>query len=256
MYQARRFTEAGIKEYRTRLKKMTKEKHFIELDDLLFSDELTQIVSKNPIIEVCNLERYELSIYLDSVIQQIFSEERNNNLTKNDAGLWNWISALWGENLFENTKGKFFVARNEKSLDRHLLAKESWRDYRHLLYGNWLVASTLNCEAKLMKPFMFGHPTAANDVFEQIVSRREILASKTALTVIRDLYVAPGSTAILNTVARANVPGGLRRFGSLFSQLATKFDLHGMDKKELKTLLPLEFHRWIDGAAHQQPLFD
>ena len=255
MYQVRRFTPAGIKEYRARLKQMIKEKRLIALNDLLFSDEFTEIISKNPIIEVRDLERYELSIYLDSVIQKVFSEKQNDNLIKSDDGMWNWISALWGELLFKDTRGRFFVAKNEKTLDRHILANESWRDYRHLLYGNWLVASTLNCDAELMRPLMFGHPTANNDVFEQIVSRREILASKTALTVIRDLYIAPGSTTILNTVGGANVAGGLRRFGSLFSQLATKFDLHGMDKIDLKALLPTEFHRWIDGAAHQQPLF-
>lgn len=255
MYQARRFTQAGIKEYQARLKQMKKEEHFIALNDLLFSDELTQILSKDPIIEARDLERYELSIYLDSVIQNIFSEEENNNLLKNDAGLWSWISALWGEHLLKNSKGRFFVAKKD-TFERHLLARESWRDYRHLLYGNWLVASTLNCNAELMKPFMFGHPAVVNDVFEQIVSRREILASETALRVIRELYVAPGSIAILNTVAKADVPGGLRRFGSLFSQLATKFDLHGMDNEELKTLLPPEFYRWIDGAAHQHRLFN
>jgi len=255
MYQVRRFTPAGIRIYRERLKQMIKEKRSIPLIDLIFSDEFTEIISKNPIIEAHDLERYELSIYLDSVIQKVFSENQDGSFTKNDAGMWDWISALWGELLFKDTKGKFFIAKDEKTLDRHILANESWRDYRHLLYGNWLVASTLNCNAELMRPLMFGHPTANNDVFEQIVSRREILASKTALTVIRDIYVAPGSTTILNSVGRANVAGGLRRFGSLFSQLATKFDLHGMDKFELKALLPPEFHRWIDGAAHQQPLF-
>jgi len=39
----------------------------------------------------------------------------------------------------------------------------------------------------------------------------------------------------------------------LFSQLATKFDLHGMSAHELKLLLPDEFQPWIEGSGHMLP---
>jgi len=228
--------------------------HFVSLDEILFSDELTQPLTESACVEVLNLDRYDLSLHLDQLMLDVESELQATGISTSDSGIWNWLGALWGSYLFKNSSGDFFIAKNANStLERHLLQEEAFSDYRHLLYGNWFVASTLRGHHSLMTAFMFGHPTANNDPFEQIVARREILASSSALELIRDLYVPSGSTTIPPHLARAGIAGGLRRFGSLFSQLATKFDLHGMSAHELKSLLPNEFQPWIDGSGHGAP---
>ena len=86
-------------------------------------------------------------------------------------------------------------------------------------------------------------------VYEQIAGRVQIVSDENALGLILKLYGSPslGNELPGATASDERLPGGLRRFCTLHTQLEMNYDLRAMEPVAIATLLPEEFSSWVDG---------
>ena len=142
-----------------------------------------------------------------------------------------------------DSKGNFFVGARE----RYILSTSARRDYRHLLYGPWLLYTAALENPDLVQIALCDQVTKDSPVFEQLASRKEIVTNVSALKLVNRCYRDTATGAVYPQATRGDIAGGLRRFGAVYSQLAVNYDLQNMKEQEIETLLPAEFSPWLDG---------
>ena len=245
--QLRIFNASGLDEFVQRLQVMEETGIREDLRDLVTSSSHTEIIGSGRTIRVEDFSsRLECGKYFFEALNRQESDLRTAGVHPvGHRGLWSWLGAAWFEHISKSSKGKFMVGAYE----RYILSPMTIRDYRHLLYGPWVVYSAGHQTPELIQPFMSDPVTEFSNFFEQIASRREILNNRAALELIKKNYVNPSTGTAWQRALAKQVAGGLERFGSVYSQLAVNFDLHAMELDEMTGLLPKEFEPWLDGSA-------
>jgi len=240
----------GIKRYTEHLQAMDVSGSFIPVEHLLSDPELTIEIPGNPTIEIRPLASKE------DAAEHIYNslsgcEEALRRVGINPLGhegLMTWLDAAFAEQTLKNGKGRFFVG----DLPRHVYNFKPRAGYRHLLGGPYEIYARLATRPDLRAMILSTPLTANCENYEQIASRKHIVGDVAALELIRRLYrdtaigqELPGAAAAKGA---KRVPGGLRRFGTVYTQLEVRIDLRGMASEEVEKLLPDEFQTWISGT--------
>ena len=126
----RRFNEAGIKEFRSRLAAMRDNPQADVPTDLLEHQQFTEIVQPEIPIAAEHFEtKGEAARYLTSVLNKLNAEE-----IATDAGLWTWLSLLFFDSVCPMNGDKRTVKN-----DYHYVfePRNSRHFYRHLLFVSW-----------------------------------------------------------------------------------------------------------------------
>ena len=241
----RYFTQAGIDEFRCQLESFEQTGSFHQIESVLTDSALSVQIESKKSIEVVEFEdRFNCGQYFYEKIGMVATELKSAGVNPTGhRGLWTWLGALWVEQLLKNSKRNFFVGAHE----RYVLSTSMRRDYRHLLYGPWLVYSAGSKNLELIRIALNDLVTKDSAVFEQLASRKEIISNTSALELVNKCYRDTATGAVYSQALRGDIPGGLRRFGAVYSQLAVNFDLHNMDVNEIRHLLPDEFESWLNG---------
>jgi hypothetical protein len=243
--QLRMFNQNGIDEFVRRLDSMASGGHILPLEDLIIDPELTSDVPGNCEVIVRDFkDRMGYGKYFFDLLTQVEGELQAAKIRIiGNRGLWSWFAAAWFEHLARDSKNRFFIGHYE----RYILSPMTIKDYRHLIYGPCLVYTAGQGNPDLIQAFMRDHVTEFSNFFEQVASRREILNNPNALEVINRCYVDARTRAPIKASVQKQIPGGIERFGSLYSQLAVNYDLFAMSSDEIAALLPAEFTPWLNG---------
>ena len=241
----RYFNQLGIDEFARQLEQIEQTGSIHSLENVLSDPALSVQIEKEKTIEVINfVDRFSCGEYFNKKFGMVESSLKSAGVNPiGHRGLWTWLGALWAEQLLKNSKGDFFVGAHE----RYVLSTSMRRDYRHLLYGPWLVYCAGYKNLDLIRIVLNDLVTKDSAVFEQLASRKEIISNTSALELVNKCYRDTVSGAVYPQSLRGDIPGGLRRFGAVYSQLAVNFDLHNMEIDEIEQLLPKEFDSWLSG---------
>lgn len=242
----RYFNQNGIDEFQRCLDEMENQGARISLSALLEDSSYTVPIEQSRSIEVHSFNsRFDCGRYFFKKLETLSDELKLAGIDPvGHRGLWTWLAAAWIEHLLMNSKGMFFVGASE----RYVLSTQARRDYRHLLYGPWLFYKAAGVENPDLVQIALRDPvTKDSPVFEQLASRREIVSNVAALKLINKCYRDDSTESVYPQAVRSEIPGGLRRFGAVYSQLAVNFDLQNMDEDKIQLLLPVEFKSWLDG---------
>ena len=241
----RYFSQEGIDEFERHLTTMEDSDERHSLGTLLEDSALTTPLEKSRSLEVQEFaDRFHCGRYFYKKIEIASEELKAAGVNPvGHRGLWTWFAAAWLEHLLMDSKGNFFVGARE----RYILSTSARRDYRHLLYGPWLLYTAALENSDLVQIALRDPVTKDSPVFEQLASRKEIVTNVSALKLVNKCYRDTATDAVYPQAIRGDIAGGLRRFGAVYSQLAVNFDLQNMKEDELETLLPAEFGPWLNG---------
>ncbi len=238
------FNQEGIDEFERQLHEMKTHKAPRSITALLTDSAYTVPIKKATVEVIEFADRLHCGQYFHKSLEMLSENLKASGVNPfGHRGLWTWFGAVWSEQLLKNSKGNFFVG----AFERYVLNTSARRDYRHLLYGPWLVFNAASSSPDLLKIALRDPVTKDSPVFEQLASRKEIVSNHSALTLINSCYRDLKTDAVYPEAIKGDVAGGLRRFGAVYSQLAVNFDLHNMKPDQIQRLLPEEFKTWLDG---------
>lgn len=241
----RYFSQEGIDEFERHLTTMEDRGERHSISALLEDSALTTPLERSRSLAVQEFsDRFHCGRYFYKKIEGASEELKAAGVNPvGHRGLWTWFAAAWLEHLLLDSKGNYFVGAR----DRYVLSTSARRDYRHLLYGPWLLYTAALENPDLVQIALRDQVTKDSPVFEQLASRKEIVSNVSALKLVNKCYRDTASGAVYPQAIRGDIAGGLRRFGAVYSQLAVNFDLQNMKEDEIETLLPAEFRQWLDG---------
>ena len=239
------FNQAGIDEFERQLDEMETHKAPHSITALLTDSAYTVRIEKAEPVQVIDFaSRLNCGEYFYKKLEMLSENFKSQGVNAfGHRGLWTWFGAVWSDQLLKNSKGNFFVGAHE----RYVLSTSARRDYRHLLYGPWLVYNAANSRPDLLEIALRDPVTKDSPVFEQLASRKEIVSNLSALTLINSWYRDVKAGAVYPEAIKGDIAGGLRRFGAVYSQLAVNYDLHNMNPDQIQRLLPDEFKPWLEG---------
>lgn len=241
----RYFRQEGIDEFERNLKVMEIHAQRHSIGALLEDPSYTVPLERSRSIEVQGFtDRFHCGRYFYKKIEGVSEELAVAGINPvGHRGLWTWLAAAWLEHSLFDSKGNFFVG----AMERHILSTNARRDYRHLLYGPWILYTAAIEHPELVDIALRDPITKDSPVFEQLASRKEIVSNVAALRLLNKCYKDETTGAAYPQATRGDIPGGLRRFGAVYSQLAVNFDLQNMNDVEIEALLPTEFEPWLSG---------
>jgi len=241
----RYFSQEGIDEFEQHLSRMADRDERHSISTLLEDSALTVPLENRrslPVHEFSN--RADCGRFFYKKLDVASSELRAAGVNPvGHRGLWTWFAAAWLEHLLLDSKGNFFVGAKE----RYILSTSARRDYRHLLYGPWMLYTAALENPDLVEIALCDPVTKDSPVFEQLASRRDIVTNVHALKLLNKCYRNTTTGVVHPQAVRDDIAGGLRRFGSVYSQLAVNYDLQNMTESAIQALLPAEFQPWLDG---------
>lgn len=121
----------------------------------------------------------------------------------------------------------------------------SFRYYRHLLAGPYLIVGTHADDTKRALAVLSGHVSEPGDIAEQMVSRQEIVTNPHLMEAITKLYI-DSTTLKPKRGAASKTRGGARRLATLIDQLDLTWDVYGISADSFLELLPQEFDKFLD----------
>jgi hypothetical protein len=247
----RYFNQEGIDEFERHLTAMEDRGARHSIVALLEDSALTTPLGRSRSLDVQEFsDRFHCGRYFYKKIETASEELKAAGVNPvGHRGLWTWFAAAWLEHLLFDSKGNFFVGARE----RYILSTSARRDYRHLLYGPWLLYTAALENPDLVQIALCDRVTKDSAVFEQLASRKEIVSNISALKLINKCYRDTTSGTVYPQATRGDIAGGLRRFGAVYSQLAVNFDLQNMSDEQIQNLLPAEFAPWLNGSPPAPP---
>ena len=241
----RYFSQDGIDEFERHLATMEDHGERHSISALLEDPSCTTALEKSRSLDVQEFaDRFHCGRYFYQKLTGVSEELKAAGINPvGHRGLWTWLAAAWLEHLLLDSKGNFFVGARE----RYILSTSARRDYRHLLYGPWLLYTAALETPDLVQIALCDQVTKDSPVFEQLASRKEIVSNVAALKIVNKCYRDVTTGQVYPQAIRSDIAGDLRRFGAVYSQLAVNYDLQNMTERDIENLLPVEFQPWISG---------
>jgi hypothetical protein len=234
----RRFTPEGVAEFGRRVDVARLSKAHLDLNGLLESKDLTQVIVSQKILgDPPSFERREFCKYLHGIFEanrSALAQAKVNTLI--DGGLWSWLAARWASQLTSTRNGKPFVGESSRWIFE---SQNGRRDYRHLLASPYRIYSKNLGLKDGLNLVLAGPVWLYNEFFEQVASRKYLHTNPEALRALEILY--------WDTRKKKEKEGSraaVDRFGVVFNQLELTWDLGGMTAEEIVKLLPKEFDAW------------
>lgn len=235
-YSIRTFNEAGLDEFERVINEMKSGNLKSIPEDLLFSEDF--VSAFEPIVNIEKVAFKNKNELIPYLVQHL-------NLTGNkqlyfNVGLWSWLSAFYFDNICPvdgNGKRKinetaFYVLRDPKNYTKF---------YRHLLAYPCRVYSELEDSSKI---FLIGSFAKRGEVTEQFGAYQEIALNKGIIDAANILYW-DNETKNLKRGAAGKGSGSARRLVRIIRQYQMTYDLNSMKGKEIVSLLPNEFSKWL-----------
>lgn len=243
--QLRIFNEDGIREYQSLLETMNQEGELLPVDDLLENDDYTVIIGDEVEVTVSDFgSKEECGRYFYELFQKHELALKAKAIVPiGHRGLMTWLDAAWSPYVMKGSGGQFSVGE----LSRHIYNFKPRVNYRHILGGPIAVYARLASRPELIRTVLNSGLTNNSDTYEQIAGRVQIVSDENALELILKLYGSPSLGNELPGARDKLLPGGLRRFCTLHTQLEMNYDLRAMEQISLTTLLPEEFSVWVNG---------
>ena len=197
--------------------------------EILYDDKLTSIISNDLVIENIKFEtRYELGNYLVKILKEYKSNYSN------DAGLWNWLSFFYFDQIYRLNGGK--------QRERFIFSTD-WTNWnKHLVRTPWDLISRMGEEVK----FILDVPVYFHtDMCEQITSRSNLILNKNILKLCKYLYYDENKKKFKKNSSKGK-PGALFRLNQKMKQYNRIYDLWSISDEKLlnKLLLRKEFSIW------------
>lgn len=177
--------------------------------------------------------RYEAGVALRALLAPL------PNRLDADTGLWAWLAARHFKVLCKVSKGR--LKPGERA--RWIPNTGSFRYYRHLLAGPYLLVGAHSDDPKRALAVLSGHVSEPGDIAEQMASRQEIITNTNLMDAITRLYIDP-ATMKPKRGASSKSGGGARRLASLIDQLDLTWDVYGVTADNFLELLPKEFSKF------------
>jgi hypothetical protein len=127
---------------------------------------------------------------------------------------------------------------------RYLLQADDYRKaYRHLLAGPYLLFQAHSDDPASVRGLLSTKPDTPGEVYEQLASRKFLVASRAVVSVATQLYLDP-SSGKPRRGAGTSGPGSPRRLSDVLQQFDKTYDMQSMSRETLLSLLPQEFTRF------------
>lgn len=179
--------------------------------------------------------RAELGEYLAHVFR-----DASPQIVANRA-IWTWLTLAYFDVVCPAKSG----APGEDA--RYILADEPQRYYRHLLHGPYRVVTAHRAEHDGLGVLLGNPPDRPGDVWEQIASRQDLIASPKIVRALGKLYYDARRDGAKSGAATKS-PGSVRRFVNVAAQLDCTWDLWEVPLDTLLEMLPEEFEPFL--GAH------
>lgn len=231
--QLRRFTEAGIEQFREMLQDLRKHPDHEPGRDLLEHPKYTQVVS--PPIRVAEEQfrtKGDAALYLHSVLAPL-----DEHAVADDAGLWTWLSLWFFDSVCRHQQGGWSVKNDYCYVFE---PRNSRNVYRHHLFISWQILRVAPVHNRMfLSVTMHVLPGVIGNVFNRLYLTR----IPAIFEVLHRLYWdektrRPRSGMIGSRI----VAGDLRhRLPLRIRQLEKNYDLMSLDADQLIRLLGPEF---------------
>ena len=169
------------------------------------------------------LGEYIYKIFIESNIE--YSEAFNN------PGIFSWLSYIWFDHFTNNKK----VTNIE---DGFIFNNETRFNYKHFVYGPYLVYNNLNTDSKLI---LSANLYSIGDFLGRFAFSGYLFSSSGVIKLANILYYDVNLNKQKIGSTTEGKPGNLRRFIKIIGQLEANFDIYNMSEDELFELMPPEF---------------
>jgi hypothetical protein len=161
-----------------------------------------------------------------------------------DEGFWSWLALHAMDTILPLTNS----GRRPGELARYIPDDRFNRRYRHLLRGPWDLVRRFPPpdDDALVEPLLCNAPHQPGELYEQIASRMDQVASKGVLGAIRSLYFDE-ETKRIKKGALGMGKGSTRRFGKVLNQLLRTYNVLDASPDGVTSVFPKkEFSRFLD----------
>ena len=229
----RRFNEAGIKDFRSRLAAMRDDPQSEVPTDLLEHQQFTEVVQPDIHITAEHFEaKGEAARYLSSVLSKLNAEE-----IATDPGLWTWLSLLFFDSVCPMTGDK----RNVKN-DYHYVfePRNSRHFYRHLLFVSWNFLRLAPANNRL---FLRSRINVLDKMTTEVAKRLYLTRIPCIFEVLDRLYWDESRKKHRRAVTDSKTNAGdlTHRLPLRIRQLEKTYDLMSLNADQLIELLGEEF---------------
>lgn len=233
----RRFTTGGIDAFRGYLGRLRDGETAPPPNDLLEDGARTETVHGDTVVEPRPFaSRLDFAKYADRILAG-----SQPNRVLNDVGLWAWLSLYYFDQVCPPGKSG---ARHPGRNYRHIPEPGFRYGRRHLLSGAYLVYTIYGLSDRLAEYLLYTALPVESDLFNEIVSRQNLVTNPVVVEATGRLYFDPVSRKPRRGVFQRTTAGNTRRFAMVIQQLDLNYDLYSMTCDELLGLLPPEFDRW------------
>jgi hypothetical protein len=162
-----------------------------------------------------------------------------------DAGLWNWLSLYFFEQLCPTVGGERHLLENSA----YLLEREYdyRRYYRHIVRSAWILVAVHGATAKVLLTPGSAESVAPvavrTEVPMQLVATQQYVESRGVVEVASMLYYDEQKGQMKKGFSSKGA-GSPRRLVAVLNQLDLTYDLHECPAAQLLALLPKEFARF------------
>jgi len=230
----RRFNSAGV-EVAGQLLDLMKAGHSVDLEVLIDSHQLTEMISSNNSVEAKKFaNRMECARYFNELIDAHSSQISN---PESDKGLWTWLAIVFRDQLYKSGKNKI------GAIERWIPSTDYRRYYRHLLAGPYFIFKTHEDDPSRALAVLCSPVSTPGELVENIQARQDIVRFPSIIEAVTKLYYDPNTGALKRGAGSKN-NGGARRFTSVLAQFDLTFDFYGMTSEQILELLPTEFDRF------------